>query len=245
MSIHDSAEAASWIEDNWDGHLLTSIRNSGCGGPFAWMLLPTKPALAIFGHYSEPIVVNMAQTLAQFSRFPVIVRAAGDNPALTLLYVRLFTVPYPVLTYSTRAHDANHQNGHVHFDNNTGGNNEEKGRDVDEGDEIIEEERIPGEPGNGGRRDADLNGAEPIENGLERVDHEPNRNGGAPSLAGGDGGGGGGEPTTVNDQWDSPIHSTSVKLRLKLDKDRSRAVTIGYTLQVTAFETLLSFNDVP
>jgi hypothetical protein len=93
MSICHPTDTASWIEDNWDGHLLTSIRNSGCGGPFAWMLSPTEPALAIFGYYNEPIIVNMAQTLAEASGFAVVIRPAGDNPALTLLCGRLFTIP--------------------------------------------------------------------------------------------------------------------------------------------------------
>jgi hypothetical protein len=78
------------MEDNWNDPVLTSIRNSGCGGPFAWMLSPTKPALAIFGGYNEPVVVNMAQTLAHSSGFPVVIRPPSDNPALTLLCVRCF-----------------------------------------------------------------------------------------------------------------------------------------------------------
>jgi hypothetical protein len=78
------------MEDNWNDPALTSIRNSVCGGPFAWMLSPTKPALAIFGGYNEPAVVNMAQTLAHSSGFPVVIRPPSDNPALTLLCVRCF-----------------------------------------------------------------------------------------------------------------------------------------------------------
>ncbi|KAJ7859322.1 hypothetical protein B0H14DRAFT_632460 [Mycena olivaceomarginata] len=84
MSVHEPVNAASWIENNWDGPLLTSIRGSGCGGPFAWMLSPEEPALAIFGYYNEPVVVNMAQSLAESSGFPVVIQPSHSNPALTL-----------------------------------------------------------------------------------------------------------------------------------------------------------------
>ncbi|KAJ7788259.1 hypothetical protein B0H14DRAFT_264634 [Mycena olivaceomarginata] len=214
MSVHEPTEAASWMEDNWDKPLLNSIRTSGCGGPFAWMLSPTKPALAIFGSHNEPIVVNMAQSLAEASGFPVVIRPDSDNPALTLL-----------------ARDNDPHNEYVPFNNNAGGNSDERGRDADdEGEGIIEEEHIPGEPGNGGRTDADLDDAEPIENGWEMVDHEPNRNCCAQAPGGGDGGGGGGA-TMVDYNWESPLHSTKVNLRLKLDTARTYGVTIGYTFK--------------
>jgi hypothetical protein len=90
MSIHEPAKAASWIEDNWDNSFLASIQNSDCGGPFACMLSPTEPALAIFGHYDNPVVVNIAESLAGLSGFPVVVRPPNDNPALTLLCVEFF-----------------------------------------------------------------------------------------------------------------------------------------------------------
>jgi hypothetical protein len=89
MSIHEPAEAASWIEDNWDNSFLASIQNSHCGGPFACMLSPTEPALAIFGRYDNPKVMNIAESLAGLSGFPVLIRPLNDNPALTLLCVEL------------------------------------------------------------------------------------------------------------------------------------------------------------
>ncbi|KAJ7866141.1 hypothetical protein B0H13DRAFT_1073721 [Mycena leptocephala] len=208
MSVHDPAEAASWTEYNWGSHLLNSIRNSGRGRPFAWLLSPIKPALAIFGQHREPIV-NMAQTLAHFSGSPVLARPASDNPAVPLL-----------------THDANHQNGHDHFNHNTGGNTDETGRAADEGNEIREEKHIPGDSGNGGGRDADHNGAKPIENGSETTDHEPNRDGGAQAHGGGDDG----PPlVTVDDKWTSPIHRTNIELHLKL-QECVYDVRIGYTL---------------
>ncbi|KAJ7920012.1 hypothetical protein B0H13DRAFT_2319930 [Mycena leptocephala] len=157
MSIHEPAEAVS-----------------GCGGPFAWMLSPEEPALAIFGSYNEPVVVNTAQSLADSSGFPVVIRPACDYPALTLL-----------------AHDTDTHNGYVRF-NNTGGNNDERRRDLDdEGEAVNEDERTPGETGNGGRRDDDPDDPEPNGHGLNtREEHKPNQDGGAQAPGGGDGGGG-------------------------------------------------------
>jgi hypothetical protein len=54
------------------------------------MLSPEEPALAIFGYYHNPTIVNMAQSLADSSGFPVVIRPSDDNPALTLLCVKLF-----------------------------------------------------------------------------------------------------------------------------------------------------------
>jgi spore coat polysaccharide biosynthesis protein SpsF (cytidylyltransferase family) len=54
------------------------------------MLSPTQPAFAIFGSHNEAVVVNMVQTLAHSSGFPVVIRSTGDNPALTLLCVKSF-----------------------------------------------------------------------------------------------------------------------------------------------------------
>jgi hypothetical protein len=88
ISVHEPAEAAAWIEDNWDNPLLTSLQRRGCAGPFAWMLSPTEPALAIFGGFDDPIVGNMANLLVESSGFPVVIRPSGDNPGLTLLCVQ-------------------------------------------------------------------------------------------------------------------------------------------------------------
>jgi hypothetical protein len=89
VSIHEPAEAASWMENNWDDPLLTSIRKTGCGAPFAWMLSPTEPAFAIFGHHNDPVVVQMAESLADLSGFSVVIRPPNDNSALTLLCVNV------------------------------------------------------------------------------------------------------------------------------------------------------------
>jgi hypothetical protein len=196
------------------------------------MLSPTKPGLAIFGHYSEPVVVNMAQTLAHFSGLPVVVRAASDNPALTLLWVRLL-IPHSALTYSTRTHDTDHQHGHVLFDNSTSGNNHERGRVEDGDEEMVEDERTLMEPGNGGGRDNDLRDAEIDGHVLNTAEeHEPSQNGAALTPDGGDGGGGEGGPLLVDGKWSGPLHSTKLKLRLKLNTAPAYEVTVGYTFKV-------------
>jgi hypothetical protein len=88
-----------WIEDHWDDDLLTSVQNNGCDGPFAWMLAPDEPALAIFGYYNDPKVVNTAQFLAESSGFPVVIRPACDNPTLTLLCAISFDLYSMLIIY--------------------------------------------------------------------------------------------------------------------------------------------------
>ncbi|KAJ7835962.1 hypothetical protein B0H13DRAFT_192593 [Mycena leptocephala] len=217
MSIHEPAEAASWMEDNWDNPLLTLIRNNGCGGPFAWMLSPTKPALVIFGCHNEPIVVNMVQSLANLSGFPVVIRPSDDNPALTLV------------------HDPD-PNVSVDFGGAVGNNNQTR-HDVDIVEAMADEgEHPPGESGNSGRRDDDHDDAESNGHGLNTAEeHKPNRGyKGAPGIirsGGGGGDDGGGGATTVNGKWESPLHRTLVKLHLKLNTAHTYTVTIGYTFK--------------
>ncbi|KAJ7258643.1 hypothetical protein C8J57DRAFT_529309 [Mycena rebaudengoi] len=78
------------------------------------MLSPTEPALAVFGSYNDPVVVNVAQTLADSSGFRVVVRPASDNPALN--------------SNSRTQDDAPHI-GPVRFNQNSG-DKDEKGRDA-------------------------------------------------------------------------------------------------------------------
>jgi hypothetical protein len=245
MSIHESEKAVTWIEDNWDGSLLTSFRNSGCNGPFAWMLSPTQPAFAIFGSHNESVVVNMAHTLAHSSGFPVVIRSANDNPASTLLYVKS-VVHCSILNHSSRADelcphntsvDSSGINGSPSRDSggpndNTqninqgasagedGGENGTRGegRDGDEGPN----RRVPGIGRNsGGRRDRSTG-----RNENDRLSFNFSR--------GDDGGGGGddGGPTMQDGKWASPLHRTRVELVLKLNAVHTYAVNIGYTFKV-------------
>ncbi|KAJ6522682.1 hypothetical protein DFH09DRAFT_1097070 [Mycena vulgaris] len=233
MAIHEPAEASSWMEDNWDNNLLTSIQDNGCGGPFAWMLSPEEPALAIFGCYENPTVVNMAQSLADLSGFPVVIRLSDNNPGLTLL------------THDT--HGSVQCNGTTDNDN---------GRRSDR-DEANENGSSTRNSGNNGRRADEIDPAGSDEHGLNTADEQkPNRgNGGPPggggpsgsgkpqggggppgggAQGGGDGGrgGGGAGPTAMDGKWESPLHRTRVKLRIKLNTAQTYAITIGYTFKV-------------
>jgi hypothetical protein len=231
MSIHEPVEAESWIEKNWNDPVLNSLRNSGCGGPFPWMLSPSKPALAIFGSYNEPVVVNMAQTLAHSSRLPVVIRPAGDNPALTLLYAQ-FSVAHSILTKRPRAHDTAY-NGYLGFNNEE---REERRHAHDEDGIMAEDEATPEEPGNGGRRNDDSNGTDELNMG---EDHQLNGVDGGAQDGGGDGGGDSDDGLAMaDDKWESPLHSTRVRLRLKPHRDTTGAyeVSIGYTLKVNCIQ---------
>ncbi|KAF8198177.1 hypothetical protein K438DRAFT_701570 [Mycena galopus ATCC 62051] len=204
VSIHEPAEAASWMENNWNDPLLTSIRRKGCGGPFAWMLSPTEPALAIFGHHNDPVIVQMAESLADLSRFSVVIRPANDNPALTLL---------------TRDPDLHRASVDVGIDNDEGRRNADEGSSE--------------ESGNSGRRDSDLNDSAPISPSLQTEnENQPTRDG-YHGSDGGDGGGGEEPNIMVDDQWDSPLHRTRVKLRLKISQAHTYSVAIGHTFKFT------------
>ncbi|KAF7358456.1 hypothetical protein MVEN_00896100 [Mycena venus] len=212
VSTHEPSEAVSWMEDNWNDPLLTSIRNSGCAGPFAWMLSPRKPALAIFGCYNEPVVVNMAQTLAHSSGFPVVIRPSSDDPALTLL----------------TQDAAPHTNTHIRL-NDVRGTNDEGREGAGEG----RPERDLVATGDADRGDEEFDDAEPNGRHLTVTAgvNEPNRDGGAQNTGGGDGGGDGGDPSTVDGKWESTLHRTDVKLRLQLSTAHTCRVGIGYTLK--------------
>jgi hypothetical protein len=225
MSIHEPADAASWIEDNWDKPLVAFIRDHGYGGPIAWMLSPEESALAIFGSYDDPMVANMAKELADLSGFTAVVRPPDDNPALC---ASLF-VPRSRLRFSARTGGTDHHNGYVQF-NNVGGDNDDRvGDSEDEGESMPEDERSPAEStGNGGRRNNDFVAAEFDGDGLNAAVPETKPDG--IGLGGGDGGGG--EPTTVDGQWDSPLHRTRVTLQLKVSTAHIYPVTIGCNYRV-------------
>ncbi|KAJ7496618.1 hypothetical protein FB451DRAFT_1549704 [Mycena latifolia] len=50
LSVHQPTTSLAWLEDNYDAPMVKSIRRSNVfSGPFAMMLFPEQPALAIFG----------------------------------------------------------------------------------------------------------------------------------------------------------------------------------------------------
>jgi hypothetical protein len=79
-SIHRLVEAENWVEHHYDAALLESIRSLGCGGPIATMISPEIPALAIFGSILNKPVQDLAQTLSDASKLPVMVRPIEDDP---------------------------------------------------------------------------------------------------------------------------------------------------------------------
>ncbi|KAJ7822387.1 hypothetical protein B0H14DRAFT_3731733 [Mycena olivaceomarginata] len=81
--------------------------------------------------------------------------------------------------------------------------------------------------GGGGGRD-EVNG---------RGGQEPNGNGGTQDPGDEDGGGGGGrgDPTTVDDDWESPIHTTVIDLNLKTNSAKKYQVTICYDFKFIVY----------
>ncbi|KAJ6506731.1 hypothetical protein C8R45DRAFT_510513 [Mycena sanguinolenta] len=219
VSVHEPTDVATWIENNWDNSLVVSIRNNACG-PLACMLSPEEPALAIFGDYRNRVIFDVCKSLVDSSGFPVIIRSACDNPALTLL------------TRDTEPHD-----GYAQFSSSGSGNGEEgEGRrdvyDQDpppSGDTSVDPS--DGHGGDDGRSSVESDGTG-SEGGQQ---HKPNRHGGAqsPSDGGGGGGDGGGAPTTEDSgKWEGPLHRIRIKLQLKLDAAHAYSVTIGCTSKV-------------
>ncbi|KAJ7286917.1 hypothetical protein C8J57DRAFT_1282345 [Mycena rebaudengoi] len=79
VSVHQPTASLAWVEENYDTHLVYSVRYE-FSGPLAMMLFPDTPALAIFGPHSDKQLVKLARELANESNFPVVVRPAADNP---------------------------------------------------------------------------------------------------------------------------------------------------------------------
>ncbi|KAJ7092537.1 hypothetical protein C8R43DRAFT_1049898 [Mycena crocata] len=62
------------------------------------------------------------------------------------------------------------------------------------------------------------------------TDHGGPRHG---DRGGGDGGDGGGGPTETEDQWESQLHRTRIKLRLKVNATDTYPISIGYNFKFT------------
>ncbi|KAJ6506738.1 hypothetical protein C8R45DRAFT_1175917 [Mycena sanguinolenta] len=229
VSVYDSAEAASWIKDHWDSDLLTSIRHGGWGGPLPCMLSPQEPALAIFGSYENPTIVNMAQSLAEHSGFPVVIRPACDDPTSTLLSGDID--PHVDSNSNSRGHnDGGESEDQKSSEDGSSQGSGGGGWDGGPGDcheqQLNDDGTPPGSAGGGGG-----GGGNDAGDGK----HKPTRDGDPGGLAGGDGGGGGGAPALVDGQWEGPLHNTCVKLALKPSPDRTYAVAISYTFKEPQF----------
>jgi hypothetical protein len=101
------------------------------------------------------------------------------------------------------------------------------------------DETTPDISENGRRRDGDRwRGGSNEEDMLsEENEHKPQ----VPRDRQGDGGGdGGGGPSSIDSKWDSPLHRTRIKLRLKLASGHAYAVTFGYTSTVRGILNIIS-----
>jgi len=78
--VWDSNLADDWLDENYDHMLLALIRKRKIGGPIPLMLSVNSAALAIFGTMSVHLI-RVAEELANFSGFPVIVRPLEEDPS--------------------------------------------------------------------------------------------------------------------------------------------------------------------
>jgi hypothetical protein len=138
-----------------------------------------------------------------------------------------------ILSYSHRAHDTDLQNGSIQF-GRTAGNDDETRSDGDEVN-MFGNESTPGDSGDDGRRDDDdLDSPGSDGHVLNPADDHKRYHGykGAQGDGGGGAGDGGGGPTSMDGKWESPLHRTRVKLRLKPNTADTYSVAIGYTFKV-------------
>ncbi|KAJ7624361.1 hypothetical protein FB45DRAFT_1060692 [Roridomyces roridus] len=222
ISVHDPSAAASWIEDYWDDEILAEVRTNGCQGPVACMLSPDEPALALFlfpdASSPDDTVLDLARDLAECSGYPVMLRDAGDYPDFAVLLDR----------------DAHYQTARVHLNNaNADSSGDGTGQEPSRDGDIFREERSAGDPGDDERRPQDVHPGDPdgIGSALQGLDLQP-PDGASFGAGGGDGGGGDdGAASSIDANWDSPKHSTKIKLHLKVNEDRTCTVTVGYDFQ--------------
>jgi len=80
LSVLDSHSADAWIDENYDHKLLVQLRKCKIGGPIPMMLSVESAALAIFGTMSQPLI-SIAEELAKFAGFPVLVRPLKEDPS--------------------------------------------------------------------------------------------------------------------------------------------------------------------
>ena len=83
LSVHDSDLADDWLNDHYEHDCLVDLRKNNIGGPVPSMLSVDAPALTIFGPMSAHII-EKADTLANLSGFPVMIRPATEEPFATL-----------------------------------------------------------------------------------------------------------------------------------------------------------------
>lgn len=153
--------------------------------------------------------------------------------------MRTIFIPHLILRSSHRSRETDPQSGFVQF-GRAASNNEETRSDGDDEANTSRNENTPGDSGDGRRRDDDLNRAGSNNHGLNAVDEYKQHRGykGSQKAGDGDGDGDGGGPTLMDGKWESQLHRTRVKLRLKLNAPQPYAVTIGYTFKVKCIFSL-------
>jgi len=81
VSVHDSAQADSWLDAHYDSIGVKRIRSRGYGGPLASRLSLQTQALTVFGEVSLELI-RLAKHLAKFSGFSIIIRPRMDDPVI-------------------------------------------------------------------------------------------------------------------------------------------------------------------
>ncbi|KAJ6632298.1 hypothetical protein B0H10DRAFT_11451 [Mycena sp. CBHHK59/15] len=178
------------------------------------MLSPTTPALALFGSYRNTFVAETAESLVKLSGFPVIVRPLNDYPGQTLTPNHDGGISMGSDSNLAAPNDGQDNNGDP-MDVDTSGNQNGGG---DSG------------AGGGGRNSDNSAGSGQDADSEDEPDRDQNSNGPHRSNEGGDGGGGGG-PSVIDDEWESQLHRTRVKLRLKPNLADIYTISIGYNVK--------------
>jgi hypothetical protein len=172
-------ECQNWTDEHFNDDLLVDIRKRGIGGPLPSVMGVNKPALVLFGSSTAKEVLQCAEALANYSKYPVIIKSPTENPALDgdytyvcVNFMKVFITPWQQYVRATNTHqlsermdDSSHQKkggGSANNQSNmSGGRNENEGtskgsRDTGEGGEDAPDDSVggsgnhEGEGGNGG-----------------------------------------------------------------------------------------------
>ncbi|KAK7001430.1 hypothetical protein R3P38DRAFT_1795411 [Favolaschia claudopus] len=213
VCVYQPVVAAAWIEQNWDNFHLTLAKDRAWDMPLPCMLSPEESAIAIFGSFRDPVIVQTAQSLADASGFPVMIRPSDDTPTSTLLPGETSESP-PGPSYLRSGNDTNYSNSA-----RPQLPNQDESLNGSMSEHISEDapEDGSGRPYHNGTPNNDIEGSG------STLDKHANLGSGV----GGGGGGDGGKPTATDDEWESPLHRTRVRLSLKLNDVQSYMVCVG------------------
>jgi hypothetical protein len=74
-------ECQNWVDEHFNDDLIVDIGKRGIGGPLPSMMGINKPALVLFGSPAAEEVLHSAEALANYSKYPVIIKSSAENPA--------------------------------------------------------------------------------------------------------------------------------------------------------------------